>query len=267
MVPAAGWGTRLRPLSDTLPKEMLPVGRRVVLERIFDELSCAGIERIVLVVSPRKEPLLRARFGTNSGGLCVEYALQSEMRGLGDAVLCAAPNVDGEPAFLVALGDAVFLEAAPGALIARLIDTKSPIAVAVQKVPRERISRYGIVVPIGEASGISFPIGGLIEKPAPEDAPSEFAVAARYALPAGIFNALRAFPVKKGCELSLTDGIASLLSRGVAGVAVPLLPKEVRHDIGTFETYYQAFLAFALADAEHGASLRQFIKEIEKTEL
>ena len=264
LVPATGWGTRLRPLSDTLPKEMLPVGRRVVLERILDELSGAGFERTVFVVSPAKEPVLRARFGSQSEGLKIEYALQPEMRGLGDAVRRAAPNLAGESDFLVALGDAIFVEETPGAILSRLLSADSPIAIAVQKVPREWLSRFGVVRP-AEGAGTPdapFSICGLVEKPDPADAPSEFAVAARYLLPHAVLDALKTVAPGKGGEIQLTDAIAALLDDGAAGVAVPLLPGEVRHDIGNFETYYQAFTAFALADPEHGAALRRFIEEL-----
>lgn len=264
LVPAAGWGTRLRPLSDTLPKEMLPVGRRVVLERILDELSGAGFERVVFVVSPAKEPILKSRFGTQSEGLTVEYALQPAMRGLGDAVLCAAPNLCGESGFLVALGDAVFVEESPGALVSRLLATETPLAIAVQKVPRERLSRYGVVKPLDRAgtSEGAFAICGLVEKPAPEEAPSEFAVAARYLVPASVLEELKSVRPGKGGEIQLTDALAALLDAGTPGAAVPLLPREARHDIGSFETYYQAFAAFALADPEHGAGLRRYLEEM-----
>jgi UTP--glucose-1-phosphate uridylyltransferase len=192
------------------------------------------------------------------------------MRGLGDAVLCARPYLEGEASLLVALGDAVLAETSPGALARRLVDAPAPLALAVQRVAREKLSRYGIVAtppasaPItgGQgAAGETFPICGLVEKPAPEDAPSEWAVAARYKLPAAIFDALKRTPPGKGGEVQLTDAIAALLAAGTPADAVPLLPGEMRHDIGSFETYFKAFAAFALADPEHGASLRRFLEE------
>ena len=243
---------------------MLPVGRRVVLERILDELVGAGFERVVFVVSPAKEPILKSRFGAKSEGLEIEYALQPEMRGLGDAVLCAAESLAGEPGFLVALGDAVFVEETPGALALRLLATESPLAIAVQRVPREKLSRYGVVRPVDGAGIFSGPFGicGIVEKPDPADAPSELAVAARYLVPAQVLEALKSVRPGKGGEIHLTDALAALLDAGTPGVAVPLLPAEARHDIGSFETYYQAFAAFALADPEHGAALRRFLEEI-----
>jgi UDP-N-acetylglucosamine diphosphorylase / glucose-1-phosphate thymidylyltransferase / UDP-N-acetylgalactosamine diphosphorylase / glucosamine-1-phosphate N-acetyltransferase / galactosamine-1-phosphate N-acetyltransferase len=99
IVPAAGLGTRLRPLSDAIPKEMLPVGRALALERIVAELRAAEIERIVFVVSPAKEPFLRKHFGESFG-----YALQPEMRGLGDAILQARPFAEGASRLLVRCG-------------------------------------------------------------------------------------------------------------------------------------------------------------------
>lgn len=262
VVPAAGWGTRLRPLSDTIPKELLPLGRRVVLEHILVELATAGLSRVIFVVSPAKESLIRNRFGSKSEGLCIDYALQSEMRGLGDAVLQTAPLLSGESGFFVALGDAVFVEAEPGAIARRLLTGSEPIAIAVQKVAKEKLSRYGVVKPIDSADIVRFTIDGIVEKPAPEDAPSDFAVAARYRLPATIFESLRAVVPDARGEIHLTGAIAALLTAGVPGVAVPLQSGEARHDIGNFETYWRAFVTFALADPEHGDGLRRFLEEV-----
>ncbi|MGC4046762.1 MAG: sugar phosphate nucleotidyltransferase [Armatimonas sp.] len=262
VVPAAGWGTRLRPLSDTLPKELLPLGRRVVLEHILVELATAGLSRVVFVVSPAKESLIRSRFGSKSEGLCIEYALQAEMRGLGDAVLQTAPLLSGESGFFVALGDAVFIEAEPGAIARRLLIGSEPIAIAVQKVAPEKLSRYGVVKPLKVAEATRFSINGIVEKPTLEEAPSNFAVAARYRLPAEIFDTLRTIAPEAGGEIYLTGAIAALLAAGIPGVAVPLQPGEARHDIGNFETYWRAFVTFALADPEHGDSLRRFLEEV-----
>jgi UTP--glucose-1-phosphate uridylyltransferase len=262
VVPAAGWGTRLRPLSDTLPKELLPIGRRTVLENIFSELTAAGLTRIVLVVSPAKESLLKSRFGKSFEGVCIEYALQTEMRGLGDAVLCAEPQLSGEPQFVVALGDAVFVEAQPGAILRRLLAGGESLSIVVQRVAREKLSRYGVVRPVDVASGERFSIDGIVEKPAPQDAPSDLAVAARYRLPVAIFAVLRESGLEASGEKNLTGAIATLLASGTSGAAVPLLPGEARHDIGSFETYWRAFATFALADPEHGPGLRRYFEEL-----
>jgi UTP--glucose-1-phosphate uridylyltransferase len=119
-----------------------------------------------------------------------------------------------------------------------------------------------VVRPIDTTDAARFPIDGIVEKPAPGSAPSDLAVAARYRLPVSLFEALRAcLPDGRG-EIGLTGGIAALLEAGVPGAAVPLLPGEARHDIGSFETYWRAFITFALADPEHGDDLRRFLEEV-----
>lgn len=260
IVPAAGLGTRLRPLSDAIPKEMLPVGRALALERIVAELRAAGIERIVFVVSPQKEGFLRNHFGAGFG-----YALQPEMRGLGEAILRARPLAEGASQLLIALGDAVFDEPELGGLTRRVLSTSAPVSIAVQRVARERLSKYGVVAPalsVGEGTETGpFPIRDIVEKPAPDEAPSDFAVTARYALPDTLFGVLEKTPPAQNGEVQLTDALRTLLHSGVPGCAVPLLPGETRHDIGGFETYFKAFITFAINDPEYGAALRTYVKE------
>ncbi len=194
--------------------------------------------------------------------MCIEYAIQPEMHGLGDAVLRAQPFLQGESELIVALGDAVFVESEPGAIVRRLLAVSAPLAIAVQRVEKERLSRYGVVKPVGSSSlSEAFPIEGIVEKPALGEAPSELAVAARYRLPAQIFAALHeAQPDTRG-EVNLTGAIQTLLGRGTPAAAVPLLPEETRHDIGSFETYWRAFITFALADPDHGDDLKRYLIE------
>jgi UTP--glucose-1-phosphate uridylyltransferase len=256
IVPAAGLGTRLRPLSDAIPKEMLPVGRALALERIVAELRAAGAERIVFVVSPQKEAFLKNHFGADFG-----YAVQPEMRGLGEAILRVRGLAQGASRLLIALGDAVFEEPELGGITRRVLAADSPLTIAVQRIPRERLSKYGVVSPKSGTEGATFVIQDIVEKPAPEDAPSEFAVTARYVLPDTLFETLEKTPPAKNGEIQLTDAIKTLLQTGVPGSAVPLLPGETRHDIGGFETYFKAFVTFAINDPEYGAALRTYLKE------
>jgi UTP--glucose-1-phosphate uridylyltransferase len=262
VVPAAGLGTRLRPLSDAIPKEMLPVGRRLVLERIVVELEAAGIRHIVLVVSPAKQERFRAHFGARSGGVEFTYIVQPEMRGLGDAVLRAGPIV--EDTFIVALGDAVFEEPTPGAVTRRLIDaaaaSEAAVGLVVHRVAPENLSRYGVVRPMTSLvadGGAVIAISDIVEKPAAHEAPSDLAAAARYVVTHEVFEALRATPADARGELQLTHALQRLLRQGCGGVAVPLQTGERRHDIGAFDSYFRAFLAFALADEEYGDALRR----------
>jgi UTP--glucose-1-phosphate uridylyltransferase len=276
VVPAAGLGTRLRPLSSALPKEMLPVGGKVALERILDELAAAGITDAIIVLSHAKEPLIKGYFGTQfattHGPMTVHYAIQTAMRGLGDAILCAEGLLPAGESFVVALGDTVFEEPVVGGLLNRVIQSaqEAAMGVAVQEVPEEKISRYGIIAPLDVPNTTSdqhqpFAMRTIVEKPAPADAPSRFAVAARYVLPFETLAILRETPPASNGEIQLTDALVTLLERhnGQAfGQAVPLQSGEVRHDLGNKESYYKSFLTFSLQDADTKEAFQAFGQEI-----
>lgn len=275
VVPAAGFGTRLRPLTDAIAKEMLPVGRRLALEIILEELAGAKMERVVFVLSPAKEPVIKKRFGTQSAGLHIDYALQPQMRGLGHAILQAAPHVgaSGGGPFVVALGDAVFEEAESGTITRRLCDAfaqnNAAIGLVVQQVPQDRISRYGIVQPTSnlDPAAPAFLISGIVEKPQPENAPSNYAAAARYVAQPEIFAVLEQTAPSKNGEIQFTDAMQTVLQNGGIGVAVPLQAGETRHDIGGLASYFKAFAAFALQDEEFGAGLRTYLQTRLQTRL
>lgn len=271
IVPAAGLGSRMRPLSDAVPKELLPLGRRAALQHLVSELAEAGIRKIVFVTSPAKEAVLRGAFGGRDDTADVDfvYALQPTMRGLGDAILRAEHLVQSDEPVLLALGDAVITGPVAGGLTARLIESCAAdarsVGLAVQRVPPEKISRYGIVepsVPVGAFDGVSFAIKGIVEKPKAESAPSDFAAAARYVLPFDVFGVLQSVPPDAKGEVQLTDALRLLLASGHPGVAVPLAAGEMRHDIGGFDSYFRAFVQFALADPETGASFRRELQTI-----
>ncbi|MFM7322474.1 MAG: sugar phosphate nucleotidyltransferase [Armatimonadota bacterium] len=255
VLPVAGLGSRLRPLTDVCAKELLPVGRKPAFDWIVEEIRAAGIETAVLVVSPEKVDVFRRRYGAGSNGMTFDYVVQPEMRGLGDALACAENLLEGRD-LLLALGDAIFEESEPGAVARRVLDADGEIVIAVQEVLREQTGRYGIVRPKTSALQDPFAIDGVVEKPDPSAAPGRHAVCARYRLPNSIFDALRACPMRHGEELPVTGAIDDLLRSGIAGCAVPLHPEERRHDIGGFDTYFRAFLTFALDDDTYGAALR-----------
>ena len=245
VIPAAGRGTRLAPLTRAVPKELLPLGRRPVLDIVLEELHAAGIDRIVLVGAPGKEALLGHADD-------LEYVLQPEPRGLGDAVLCAEGAVDGP--FVVALPDALY--GGPEMLRA-LLDAAQGVdgAVAVERVPPERVSSYGIVG-VDERGRIT----ELVEKPHGQ-APSDLAIAARYVLPPAIFDALRATRPEPPAEHQLTDAIARLVAGGARFRAVLPPPGVRRSDVGSRAGYAAAFVAHALADPELAPAVRQVLDE------
>ncbi len=281
VLPAAGLGTRLRPLTRAIPKELLPIGRRPVLAHIVAELRAAGIMQALFIVSERK-PQIRAYFGEIYTGeedeeaqrelppLHCEYIFQAEQRGLGDALLHAEAWVGADP-FVVAFGDCL-IEAVPpqdsAAPLRRLITTHqtehSAATVLVETVPWERVARYGVLAPedptLSEPTA-PFAVRDIVEKPAPDEAPSNLVVAARWILQPAIFPALRAAQLDARGELNLTDAVRALRREGMPLWAVPLLPGEARRDIGNFESFFAAFVRAALRDPEAGAAAGQAVEE------
>jgi UDP-glucose pyrophosphorylase len=132
--------------------------------------------------------------------------------------------------------------------------------IAFEEVPSSDVSRYGIAKPKSDAE--VFEIEDLIEKPSPREAPSTLAIAARYVLSPAIFPALAATKRGKGGEIQLTDAIRSVIRNGGRAFGVRLRPDERRYDIGNFGSYFEAFVAFALADPKFGAGLRRHLLDL-----
>ncbi|MCW3098582.1 MAG: UDP-glucose pyrophosphorylase [Chthonomonadaceae bacterium] len=272
VLPAAGLGTRLRPLTQAFPKELLPVGRKPVLAHIATELLGAGITEALFVVSERK-PQIRGFFGdlyeddVTGTVLHCSYVIQEEQRGLGDALLCAAEWTEGEP-FVVAFGDCLIEASESSAPLRRLLETHrnrgSDATVLTEQVAREKVSRYGVLAPAETQPDVPtepFALADIVEKPAPEDAPSRNVVAARWILAPAIFEILRRTPLDSRGELNLTDAVRTLKQEGGSLWAAPLRFGEFRRDIGNFETFYAAFIRAALNDPEFGSSARRVAEE------
>jgi UTP--glucose-1-phosphate uridylyltransferase len=249
VVPVAGLATRLRPLSLGVPKGLLPVAGSPVIRHIVDELAAVGIERVVLVTGGGREGFEAQFADTRSPEIA--YAEQPQPLGLGDAILRAAPHLDGP--FAIALGDALLGRGALARVLERLaaaVDAGASAAVAVEEVAPADTARYGIVVPAGE--GDPFPIAGVVEKPAPQDAPSRLAIAGRYVATPALVDALSDTAPGADGEIQLADALAAL--DGV--VAVRLAPGEERLDVGNVPGYCAAFVEYALTDPELGPALR-----------
>jgi len=248
VVPAAGLGTRLRPATLAVPKPLLPLVDRPVIEWIADELRAAGLERIVVVTGRGGEALERHFAGSPD----VVFVSQAEPLGLGDAVACAEAAVDGEP-FAVALGDSLLRPgvAAVAELVATFEERGAAAAIAVEEVAEEDVSRRGILVPAEE--GERFLVAELVEKPRPEDVASRLAVAGRYVLAPPIFDALREIEPGSGGELQLTDAIR-LLSP-IVGMRLGAR----RYDVGTVEGYCAAFVEWTLRTPGLGERVRGLV--------
>lgn len=285
VVPVAGLGTRLLPATKSQPKEMLPVGRKPVVQYVVEELTQSGINRLLFITGAsktsienhfdtderlihhlretgREEELQQLDFERRD----VEYFYTRQRRqlGLGHAVLCSKSLV-GSQSFVVALGDSIIGINAKSDIVQRMTEefesSKADIVVAFEEVPKVDVVRYGIAKPRGNV-GTRFELEDLIEKPSIEEAPSTYAVASRYVLSPAIFEALEATEPGKGGEIQLTDAIRILLKRGAKGVGMVLPSDERRFDIGNFGSYFRAFADFALADPDYGDQLRDYLRGV-----
>ncbi len=280
VIPAAGFGTRFLPIAKAVPKEMLPVVDKPVIQYVVEEAAASGITDIIIVISKSKRaiqehfaanPELEAELESKNkldalGELRhlrslprIQYVLQPQMGGLGDAVRCAREAVGDEP-FAVLLGDALVM-AAPGAkpVTRQLMDVQEKhggSVVALEEVPAEKVSRYGIMGGAEIEPGV-IRAEKFIEKPKPEEAPSRLAVSARYILSPSIFEELDRTPAGKGGELQLTDAMAALMKRE------PLFGVRYagrRHDIGNKLDFVKANIAFGLQRADMGDELRRYLQ-------
>jgi len=287
VVPVAGLGTRLLPATKSQPKEMLPVGRKPVVQYVVEELEEAGL-RSVLFVTGRNKTAIEDHFDRDAelrralangkkadllAALAYEdasveffYTRQSEQRGLGHAVGLAEGYVEGEP-FVIALGDSIIESRQSPSVLRRLIDafeqTGAAAAIAFEEVEPAEVVHYGIAAPAETLPGFDgdvFRIADLVEKPDPAAAPSRLAIAGRYVASASLFGALRRTPPGKGGEIQVTDAFRILLREGKPLIGLRMRAGEQRHDIGNFESYFRSFLHFALRDPEHGEALRQALR-------
>jgi UTP--glucose-1-phosphate uridylyltransferase len=261
VIPVAGLGTRLLPATRSQPKEMLPILDRPVVQYVVEELVEAGIQRILFVTGRRKraiedhfdadpelgsEPLVDPRTG-----LQILYTRQARPAGLGDAIRYGE-GLAAQDGIAVALGDAIIESRSTPGLTRRLIETferERPAAViAVQEVPLDRVSRYGVIA--GPLESIS----GLVEKPPAQEAPSRWAVAARYVLAPAVLSQLRETPPDGSGEVQVADALNVLIAGGERVIAVPLAADERRYDIGTVESYVATFVHFARQDPRFSAA-------------
>ncbi len=287
VLPVAGLGTRMLPATKCQPKEMLPVGKRPVVQYIVEELDRNGFERLLLITGPNKysienhfdvDPVLIRHLRENCkeellaeleferSKLRFFYTRQKMQRGLGDAILHAEEFAGDQP-FAVALGDSILGRHASSKTLSlmREVFLNRPCAavVAFEEVPEDEVSQYGIAEPVTAPSdGAAFEVRNLIEKPSRDEAPSRLAIAARYIFSPRIFEALHVTKPGKGGEIQLTDAIRILMQGGERVLGVKLPPGERRYDIGNFESYFKAFIEFALHDPEHGPDLRNWTRSM-----
>ena len=276
--PVAGRGTRFLPATKASPKEMLPIVDKPLIQYAVEEAIEAGATKLVFVTGSSKraiedhfdtdaeleqaltdsgkDSLLRSIQNIVPDGVTCIYIRQGKPLGLGHAVLCARAAV-GDAPFFVHLADDL-IAGAPGCLaqMAAEYDDHGGSVVAVETVPREHTSSYGIVaVDPSDRSRIT----EIVEKPAPEDAPSDSAVVGRYLLAPEIFDKLETIGKGAGGEIQLTDGIAALLSES------PIYAYSfdgVRYDCGSKLGYLQATVAYGLSHPDTGEEFREHLRDV-----
>lgn len=284
VIPVAGLGTRLLPATKSQPKEMLPVGRKPVVQYVVEELTRVGITRVLFITGPGKASIenhfdldaeliqtlresgkeeLLAALEYERATVQYFYTRQRQLLGLGHAVSCARSFVGNQP-FVVALGDSIIGIHAESDVVQRMTrcyrEREAAAVIAFEEVPHDEVSQYGIAQP--KTDDELFEIVDLVEKPSPDEAPSNLAIAARYVLSPAIFAALAQTRRGKGGEIQLTDAIRAVIRNGGRAYGVRLRPEERRYDIGNFEAYFEAFVAFALADPKFGPALRRHLLEV-----
>jgi UTP--glucose-1-phosphate uridylyltransferase len=262
--PVGGMGTRFLPATKSMPKEMLPVVDKPIIHYAFDEAKEAGIEQFIFVTGRNKtaisdhfdysyelqhnlsnknkdEELAQVRDWLPEAG-CISITRQREPLGLGHAVWCARNLVGDEP-FAVILADDMVLSKKPciGQLIEQYQKTGGNMA-AVQDVPREQTKSYGIL-DVSKTEGKLVTARGLVEKPAPKDAPSTLSIIGRYVLDPGIFKVLENQKRGSGGEIQLTDAMSSMIGK------TPFYGYRfdgTRYDCGNKTGYIEANIAYAL---------------------
>ncbi len=276
--PVAGLGTRFLPATKASPKEMMPVVDKPLIQYAVEEAVAAGIEQLIFITGRNKRAIedhfdkayeleteleMRGKEATLAvvrdvlpkGVSCI-YIRQPEALGLGHAVLCAEPAIGNEP-FAVLLADDL-LDSDNTPVLTQMVsafEEREKSLVAVQEVPREDTRSYGIVAGQDVSDRLKR-VSNIVEKPKPEDAPSNLGVVGRYLLTPRIFHHLRRIPRGAGGEIQLTDGIAALLDEEAV---FAYRFDGVRYDCGSKLGYLQATLALGRKHPEVGAAFNEHL--------
>lgn len=286
VIPAAGLGTRFLPATKAMPKEMLPVVDKPAIQYVVEEAAAAGIQDVLIIIGRNKNnianhfdsvPELEEKLREKGDGkklAAVEHSSdlaevhmvrQGEPKGLGHAVLRAKSHVGNHP-FAVLLGDDLIDERDP--LLTKMLDEHrrtGAAIVALMEVDPEQIHLYGCAVaePTDDPDVVT--VGGLVEKPAKEDAPSNLAIIGRYVLAPSVFDVLEHTEPGKGGEIQLTDALEELAKDpngpGVRGVIF----RGRRYDTGDKVDYIKAIVQLASDREDLGAELKPWLKDFAAT--
>jgi UTP--glucose-1-phosphate uridylyltransferase len=279
--PVAGRGTRFLPATKASPKEMLPIVDKPLIQYAVEEALAAGVQKLVFVTGPSKRAI-EDHFDTDAelervlreagkhhllsvvqdivpAGVDCIYIRQGAPLGLGHAVLCARSAVGDEP-FLVHLADDLIYS--ENSCLKQMKDhfgRHGCSVLGVETVPEDQTASYGIVAVESDGDGVQR-VTKIVEKPKPEDAPSNLAVVGRYVLTPRIFEKLASTGRGAGDEIQLTDAIARL----IADEPVHVLPFEgIRYDCGSKLGYLQAMVEYGMRHPELGSEFRDYIKNLQ----
>ncbi|HEY0924889.1 UTP--glucose-1-phosphate uridylyltransferase GalU [Rheinheimera pacifica] len=288
VIPVAGLGTRMLPATKAIPKEMLPVVDKPLIQYVVSECIAAGIKQIVLVTHSSKnsienhfdksfelesmlEKRVKRQLLDEVQAICpkdvtIMHVRQGEAKGLGHAVLCALPLV-GDAPFAVVLPDVIIdgydsdLRRDNLAKMVQLFEQSGVNQVMVEPVPHNMVSSYGVADVDGQqmTAGESVRMTAIVEKPAVEQAPSNLAVVGRYVFSPHIWQQLKRTPVGSGDEIQLTDAIA-LLMEAEAVNAYHITGRS--HDCGNKLGYMQAFVEHGLRDKHLGPDFKQWLTRL-----
>jgi UTP--glucose-1-phosphate uridylyltransferase len=283
VIPAAGLGTRFLPATKATPKEMLPVVDKPAIQYVVEEAVRAGLDDVLMVTGRNKLPLedhfdrhyeledklegdegkrhLLDRIREPTDLASIHYVRQKDPRGLGHAVLCAAQHV-GDQAFAVLLGDDLIDERDD--LLGRMIEVQRRLGgcvLALIEVPPEQIALYGCAA-VEPGDDDVMRVTALVEKPRPEEAPSNYALIGRYVLSPEIFDVLRETRPGRGGEIQLTDGIEALVDRAGAGGPVHgVVFRGRRYDTGDKADYLRSIVQIACDREDLGPAFREWLAE------
>ena len=289
VIPAAGLGTRFLPVTKSMPKEMLPIIDKPIIQFVIEEAIISGIEDIIIITGRGKRaiedffdtsPELESHLFQNkkyellrelkdiSSLVDIHYIRQKEPKGLGDAVLMAEKHVGDEP-FAVLLGDDIIKGDTP--CIKQLMDVyqkyeNSNSVIAVEEVKNKNVSKYGIIKIRGKEIDLDksvYRIEDIIEKPSLEEAPSNIGTVGRYVLTPEIFDYIKKTLPGRGNEIQLTDAIRMLIKEEKKDVYAYKF-KGKRYDAGDKRGYIKAIIDFALEREDLKEEIERHLREIGK---
>ncbi len=284
VIPVAGYGTRFLPFTKVIPKEMLPVVDKPVIQYLVEEVAQAGIEEIILITGSNKRAIedhfdsyfeLESKLEAAGKTKALEtirsitklakfiFIRQNEPLGLGHAVLQAKPAIGNEP-FIVLYGDDIIEPEGTKGVTAQLLEVfkKHPTTIlGVTEVAKDQVSQYGVID--GEATAEFgnrlYRVKDFVEKPDPEQAPSNLAISGRIILTPEIFSILEQQPPGVGGEIQLTDAVRTLIKR-TNGFALHY--QGAWYDCGSKASYIKAVIHYALGHPEVGDEVRKYLKHL-----